>query len=117
LLDKGEKFFMTRAIRVLVSIAVLALFFGSAAALATEDPGVPVLNYHRFGPTVADGRVPLVLHLLAPNQRPVQVTQDLAGFWRTGWAEVRKELRGRYPKHDWPEDPAEAVARRGTGRK
>jgi peptidoglycan/xylan/chitin deacetylase (PgdA/CDA1 family) len=55
LLDKGEKFFMTRAIRVLVSIAVLALFFGSAATLAAEDPGVPVLNYHRFGPTVADG--------------------------------------------------------------
>lgn len=57
-------------------------------------------------PTIAQGRVTLTLHLLAPNQRPQQVTQDLASFWRTTYADVRKELRARYPKHDWP-DPAQ----------
>jgi len=56
-------------------------------------------------PRLAAGRVPLVLELLAPNQRPVQVTDDLASFWRTTYADVRKELRGRYPRHPWPEDP------------
>ena len=57
------------------------------------------------GPAVADGRVPLVLHLLAPNQRPVQVTQDLAGFWVRHYPALRKELSRRYPRHAWPEDP------------
>src|SRR5206468_7210459 len=52
-------------------------------------------------PRIAGGRVPLVLELLAPNERPVQVTDDLASFWRTTYAEVRRQLRGRYPKHDW----------------
>ncbi len=56
-------------------------------------------------PTVADGRVPVKVELLAPNQRPVQVTQDLASFWANTYPEVRKELRARYPKHAWPEDP------------
>lgn len=54
-------------------------------------------------PQIADGRVTLTLHLLAPNQRPQQVTQDLASFWRTTYTEVRRDLRARYPKHDWPE--------------
>lgn len=64
-------------------------------------------------PRLAGGRVALVLELLAPNQRPVQITDDLASFWRGGYAEVRKQLRGRYPKHPWPEDPttAEPTAR------
>lgn len=57
------------------------------------------------GPKIADGRVPLVLHLLAPNQRPVQITQDLAGFWERTYPQVRRELSRRYPKHSWPEDP------------
>lgn len=63
-------------------------------------------------PKVAGGRVPVVMHLLSPAQRPVQVTRDLASFWSTGYAFVRKDLRGRYPKHYWPEDPREAVATR-----
>jgi ATP-dependent helicase HrpB len=64
-------------------------------------------------PTVDHGRVLLTLHLLSPAQRPVAVTRDLAGFWVTGYPAVRKELRGRYPKHAWPENPLAAPA---TGR-
>ena len=60
-------------------------------------------------PRVAKASVPIVLHLLGPNFRPVQVTSDLASFWRTGYIEVRKELRARYPKHSWPEDPTTAT--------
>jgi len=59
-------------------------------------------------PRVGGGRVPLTLHLLSPAYRPVQVTRDLAGFWRTSYFDVRRELRGRYPKHEWPEDPLAA---------
>ena len=58
-----------------------------------------------IGPKIADGRTALVLHLLAPNQRPVQITQDLAGFWERTYPQVRRELSRRYPKHSWPEDP------------
>lgn len=57
------------------------------------------------GPSVAEGRTPLVLHLLAPNQRPVQVTTDLAGFWTRHYPQIRRELSHRYPRHSWPEDP------------
>lgn len=59
-------------------------------------------------PRVANGKVAVLMHLLAPNQRPAQVTQDLASFWANTWPQVRKELRGRYPKHAWPEDPLTA---------
>ena len=59
----------------------------------------------RETPRLARGRVPIVLELLAPNQRPVQITDDLTSFWRTTYPEVRKQLRGRYPKHAWPENP------------
>ncbi|HEY6177185.1 MAG TPA: ATP-dependent helicase C-terminal domain-containing protein, partial [Kofleriaceae bacterium] len=60
-------------------------------------------------PTVGDGRVPLVLHLLAPNQRPVQVTTDLPGFWVKHYPSLRKQLMRRYPKHAWPEDPTALI--------
>ena len=60
--------------------------------------------------------MPLTLHLLSPAQRPVQVTRDLAGFWRTSYFEVRKDLRGRYPKHEWPEDPLAAAPTRARSR-
>jgi ATP-dependent helicase HrpB len=60
------------------------------------------------GPALAMGRIPLVLHLLAPNQRAVQVTQDLAGFWERHYPGIRRELMRRYPRHAWPEDPLAA---------
>ena len=56
-------------------------------------------------PKVANGKVPVVVLLLAPNQRPVQTTTDLAGFWERWYPQVRKELMRRYPKHQWPENP------------
>ena len=75
------------------------------------------------GPRVADGRVPLVLHLLAPNRRAVQVTTDLRGFWQRAYQDQRRALMRRYSKHSWPEDPASAepparkrVSGRGRGR-
>ena len=79
------------------------------------DPPVPILAVRlqeMFGlsttPTVAGGRQTLLIHLLSPASRPVQITQDLAGFWENGYSEVKKELRGRYPKHYWPDDPLKA---------
>jgi ATP-dependent helicase HrpB len=68
------------------------------------------------GPTVGGGRVPVVLHLLSPAQRPVAVTGDLASFWAGPYLEVRKELRGRYPKHSWPLDPLAALPTRRVTR-
>jgi ATP-dependent helicase HrpB len=64
----------------------------------------------RETPRIADGRIPVLLHLLGPNGRPQQVTSDLASFWQNGYPELRKELRRRYPKHAWPEDPLSATA-------
>lgn len=91
---------------------------------AFTDTGFPVLAVRlqeMFGmtetPRIAKGRVPLLCHLLAPNMRPAQVTQDLHNFWANTYAEVRKELRQRYPKHSWPEDPWTAQAIRGVVRK
>jgi len=87
---------------------------------AEGAPRVAVPLQEVFGqsdtPMLAEGRQPLVLELLNPAGRPIQVTGDLANFWAGAYPQVRKELRGRYPKHDWPEDPASATARRGTGR-
>ncbi|HCT59062.1 MAG TPA: ATP-dependent helicase HrpB [Gemmatimonas aurantiaca] len=92
---------------------------GSRIAVDYHDTEAPVLAVKLqecFGwtttPTLFDGRVPLTMHLLSPAQRPVQVTRDLAGFWKGSYFEVRKELRGRYPRHPWPDDPLTAVPTR-----
>ena len=95
----------------------MAVPSGSRVRLAYRPGEAPVLAVklqEMFGqretPRICRGRVPVVLHLLSPAQRPVQVTQDLAGFWERTYAEVRRELKGRYPKHDWPDDPLTAAA-------
>ncbi|MDT0451785.1 ATP-dependent helicase HrpB [Streptomyces hesseae] len=81
-----------------------------------EQPVLAVKLQELFGlhetPRVAGGRVPVLVHLLSPAGRPAAVTADLASFWREGYRSVRAELRGRYPRHPWPEDPATAVATR-----
>ncbi|TKW79882.1 MAG: ATP-dependent helicase HrpB, partial [Bradyrhizobium icense] len=83
---------------------------------AEQGPTIAVRLQELFGlnthPSVAKGAVPLVLELLSPAQRPVQVTRDLPGFWRGSYAAVRSDLRGRYPRHPWPEDPASAMPTR-----
>jgi ATP-dependent helicase HrpB len=83
---------------------------------AEEGPKLPIRVQELFGlavhPAIAAGRVPLVIELLSPAQRPVQVTRDLPGFWRGSYKDVRTDLRGRYPKHPWPEDPMTAPATR-----
>ncbi|MEK7852010.1 MAG: ATP-dependent helicase C-terminal domain-containing protein, partial [Deltaproteobacteria bacterium] len=79
---------------------------------AGERPILPVRLQEMFGldrtPAIADGKVPLVLHLLSPAGRPMQVTEDLAGFWANSYPLVKKEMKGRYPKHYWPDDPLKA---------
>lgn len=87
---------------------------GSSIALdySSDPPVLAVRLQEMFGatdtPRIANGTVAVVLHLLSPAQRPAQVTQDLAGFWRGSYFEVKKELKGRYPKHYWPDDPLQA---------
>jgi ATP-dependent helicase HrpB len=68
-------------------------------------------------PRLADGRLPVTFKLLSPAQRPLQVTADLASFWRNAYVEVRKDMRGRYPRHHWPEDPLQAEPVRGIRRR
>jgi ATP-dependent helicase HrpB len=89
---------------------------GSSHAIdyaADGGPAVDVRCQALFGlarhPMVADGRVPITLRLTSPAGRPIQVTRDLPGFWAGSWADVRRELKGRYPKHPWPENPLEAA--------
>ena len=81
-----------------------------------DEPTVEVRLQECFGlmqtPKVAGGKVPVVMTLLSPAHRPIQITKDLAGFWREGYQLVRKDMRGRYPKHYWPEDPFSAIPTR-----
>ncbi|WP_254423565.1 ATP-dependent helicase C-terminal domain-containing protein [Actinomyces sp. oral taxon 897] len=91
------------------------------AGTPLERPVLAVRVQECFGwdatPRVVGGRVAVLIHLLSPARRPVAVTDDLASFWAQGYAQVRAELRGRYPRHAWPQDPWTAPATRGTGRR
>ncbi len=94
---------------------------GSNVALdytSGDQPVLAVKLQEMFGladtPAIVNGRVKIVLHLLSPARRPVQITQDLKGFWNTSYQEVKKDLKGRYPKHPWPDDPWNAVPTRRT---
>ena len=95
--------------------ARVALPAGRSASIdyTGETPTLEARPQYLYGlaglPPLAGGRVPLQVALLSPAGRPIAVTGDLAGFWRGGWLEVRKEMRGRYPRHQWPEDPAAAA--------
>jgi len=81
---------------------------------AENGPALEVRVQELFGmdrhPSVAGGKVPLLLVLLSPAHRPIQTTRDLPGFWRGSWKDVAKDLKGRYPRHYWPENPLEAAA-------
>src|SRR3954447_10288678 len=92
---------------------------GTRAAIdyeANAGPTISIRLQELFGlaqhPTIAGGRIPLVIELLSPGQKPVQITRDLPGFWRGSYAAVRTEMRGRYPRHPWPDDPLAAVPTR-----
>ena len=86
--------------------------------LPEAGPVLAVKLQEMFGqedtPAVCGGKCPLTVHLLSPAGRPLQVTRDLAGFWRGAYAAVRAEMRGRYPRHPWPEDPLAALPIRKT---
>jgi len=88
---------------------------------AEQGPTVSIRVQELFGlarhPAIAGGRMPLVIELLSPAHRPVQVTRDLPGFWRGSYADVKAEMRGRYPKHPWPDDPLSAPATRRAKRR
>jgi len=99
--------------------AAIAVPSGSRVAIDYASGGQPVLAVklqEMFGladtPVIAGGRVKLLLHLLSPARRPVQITQDLKGFWNSGYQQVKKDLKGRYPKHPWPDDPWNALPTR-----
>ena len=102
----------------------IAVPSGSRHQVRYDADGPPVLAVRLqelFGwaetPRVARGRVPVLLHLLGPNFRPVQVTDDLRSFWENTYAQVRKDLRNRYPRHSWPEDPRSAAPEAKGGRR
>jgi len=102
----------------------LAVPSGSRIRIDYVDDNAPCIEVRLqevFGlaatPRIGGNRVPVTLKLLSPAQRPVQITRDLAGFWRSSYVEVRKEMRGRYPRHHWPEDPMQAAPSRGARRR
>jgi ATP-dependent helicase HrpB len=89
---------------------------GNRHAIDYETAGAPALHIRvqeLFGltkhPSIANGKLPLTLHLLSPAQRLIQITRDLPGFWKGSWAAVKAEMKGRYPRHPWPDDPASAA--------
>jgi ATP-dependent helicase HrpB len=89
---------------------------GSRVAVDYEaegGPSVALRVQELYGlsthPSLAGGKAPLTLHLLSPAHRPIQITRDLPGFWRGSWTAVKAEMRGRYPRHPWPDDPAAAA--------
>ena len=89
---------------------------GNRHAIGYETAGAPALHIRvqeLFGltqhPSIARGKLPLTLHLLSPAHRPIQITRDLPGFWKGSWAAVKAEMKGRYPRHPWPDDPASAA--------
>ena len=83
-----------------------------------EQPVLAVKLQELFGladsPRIADNKIPVLIHLLSPADRPLQVTADLKSFWENGYNEVKKEMKGRYPKHPWPDDPWSAVPTKKT---
>ncbi|MCD6526109.1 MAG: ATP-dependent helicase HrpB [Desulfuromonas sp.] len=102
----------------------IAVPSGSQIRIDYSDPQQPKLAVKlqelfgwQQGPRIGHGRVALLLQLLSPAQRPIQLTADLANFWATTYDEVKKELKGRYPKHPWPDDPLQAPAQRGVKRR
>jgi ATP-dependent helicase HrpB len=86
-----------------------------------DTPVLAVRLQEMFGckeqPRLAGGKVPVMMHLLSPAGRPVQITKDLDGFWRSTYQDVKKELRGRYPRHHWPDDPLTAAPTHRTKRR
>jgi len=101
----------------------IAVPSGSNIAIdyAQSPPVLAVKLQEMFGcehtPAIAQGKVKLLVHLLSPARHPLQVTQDLAGFWRGSYQDVKKEMKGRYPKHPWPDNPLEALATKKTKRR
>ncbi len=119
-LGSGKSTLARALIRAIAEDDRLEVPSGSHIRIEYEEGRPPILAariQELFGlaetPRLGGGRVKGLLHLLAPNHRPQQVTDDLASFWANGYPVVRKELRGRYPKHAWPEDPLTAEAIRG----
>jgi ATP-dependent helicase HrpB len=87
----------------------IAIDYGAEGGPAIELRVQELYGLDRH-PSIANGRIPLTLVLLSPAHRPIQTTRDLPGFWRGSWKDVAKDMRGRYPRHLWPDDPASAVA-------
>lgn len=104
--------------RTPVTIAVPSGYHIPIDYISGDIPVLAVKIQEMFGladtPAIADGKIKLLLHLLSPARRPVQITRDLQQFWSTGYPQVKKELKGRYPKHPWPDDPWNAVPTRKT---
>lgn len=111
--DLAPRDFTTPSGRTLAIDYEQALKDGTAPIVRVRVQDLFGLSTH---PTIAGGRVPLVLHLLSPADRPIQITADLPAFWNGSWSEVRKDMAGRYPKHQWPLDPATAEPKRMKGR-